>query len=249
MMKKTRRISAAVCAVCMLFTACGKNNDSDNSETTTAATPAFSVTKPGEMEIINESDISPDDVADDTMSVYTGKTVENEEDLAIFKFNCTPPEGYQTMIDSAEGKQYISPNGTIVVKAQNFKEEFQELEVFADQGCAAIKVNNMLSQADTEFSEPVKTTVAGFDAIRYDYNITAYIFKYETDAQGAQVTGDDGNPIITDEKEIYGEYVNRIYYFYSDEDVFYVICESPKDKAEAAASEFDEFIASISISK
>ena len=45
------------------------------------------------------------------------------------------------------------------------------------------------------------------------------------------------------------EYVNRVYYFYSDEDVFYVICESRKENSEAAAKEFDEFISGVTITK
>lgn len=238
-MKKIAEISAAVLAAAILMTGCGKNNGSETSETTTAATPVFSVTSPGEtLAEIEEEE-----------TIYTGMTVANEEDLAIYKFSCTLPDGYEAKIDNSEGKMYVSPNGSVIVKAQNFKEEFQSLEVFADQGCAAIKLNNMMYQADTEFSEPQKTTVAGFEAIKYDYNITSYIFKYETDSEGAVVTGEDGQPVITDEKEIYGEYVNRVYYFYSDEDVFYIICESPKTTAEAAAKEFDEIISSVTISK
>lgn len=242
-MKKT---AAGVFALCMLLTACENQNSNIETSVTTAATPAFSVTRPGE--------ISPDDAGmeyddENDISIYTGREVENEEDLAIFKFSADLPEGYETVIDSAEGKQYVSPNGVIIVKAQNFKEEFQSLEIFADQGCAAIKMNNMMYQADTDFSEPIKTTVAGFDAIMYNYTITSYIYRYETDANGENILNDEGNPILTNERDIYGEYVDRVYYFYSDEDVFYVICESSKEKSKAAAAEFDEFISSVKIEK
>lgn len=244
-MKHLSRAAAGVFALCMLLTGCANKNNTDTDPVTTSeAKPNFSVTRPGEAEI----EVGGYDEEDD-ISVYTGREVENEEDLAIFKFSAELPDGYEIAIDSAEGKQYLSPNGAIIVKAQNFKEEFQSLEIFADQGCAAIKMNNMLFQADTEFSEPVKTTVAGFDAIMYNYTITSYIFKYETDANGENVLDSDGNPILTDEREIYGEFANRVYYFYSDEDVFYIICESQKDKAEIAAAEFDEFINSVKIEK
>lgn len=230
MKKMIKRSAAAVFAVCMLMTGCGgkgNNNVVDTSVTTTAN------------DLLAEAE---------SISIYTGREVENEEDLAIFKLSAVPPEGYETVVDSAEGKLYVSPNGSITVKAQNFKEEFDTLEVFADRGCAAIKVSNMTYQADTEFSEPENTTVAGFDAIKRDYFVTAYIFLYETDANGEQVKDQDGNPILTDEKNVYGEYVNRVYFFYSDEDAFYIVCESPKKTAEAAAKEFDEFIASVKIS-
>ena len=169
--------------------------------------------------------IAEDDA--ETVSIYTGKAVEN----------------------GADGKQYSSPYGGIVVKAQNYKEEFQDLDVFADSGCASIKVNNMLYQADTEFSDPIKTTVAGFDAIRYDYTVTSYIFPPVTDADGGYVTGDDGNYVLSEDKEVNGVFVDRVYYFYSDEDVFYIICESKEDSAEEATAAFDQFIESVSISK
>ena len=213
-MRSAKKIIAAVFALGILMTGCGKQETGDQI-VTTAATPAFSVTSAGETLADAEAD----------------------------------PEDTVSKIDNSEGKMYASPNGSIIVKAQNYKEEFQELSVFADQGCASIKLNNMMYQADTNFSDPQNTTVAGFDAIRYDYTVTAYIYEYETDSAGAQVTGDDGNPIITDQKDVLGEYVNRVYYFYSDEDVFYVICESRKENSEAAAKEFDEFISGVTITK
>ena len=242
-MDKIKKAFAAAAAVCIIMTGCGKNNDNkddETAETTAAAKPDFSS--------VTTENTAPE-IEEETISVYTGRAVENEEDLAIFKFNCTLPEGYETAIDSAEGKQYVSPYGSIVVKAQNFKEEFQELEVFADSGCAGIKMNNMLYQADTEFSEPIKTTVAGFDAIRYDYTVTSYIFPPVTDENGEYVVDENGEYVLSENKEIHGEYVDRVYYFYSDEDVFYIICEAKKESAEAAQADFDKFIESVSISK
>ena len=235
-----KKTLAAAAAVSLILTGCGNSGNAEVSETTTAAKPDFSTA--AETEATAEGD-------DETVSIYTGKEVENEADLAIYKLSCTPPEGFETVADGSEGKQYSSPYGGIVVKAQNYKEEFQDLDVFADSGCASIKVNNMLYQADTEFSDPIKTTVAGFDAIRYDYTVTSYIFPPVTDADGGYVTGDDGNYVLSEDKEVNGVFVDRVYYFYSDEDVFYIICESKEESAEEAAAAFDQFIESVSISK
>lgn len=243
-MDKMKKAIAAVAAVCLILTGCGKSGSEEVTETTTAAKPDFSTASSG-----NADDSAAADDYEEPIDVYTGKAVENEEDLAIFKFNCTPPEGFETAIDSAEGKQYIAPFGSIVVKAQNFKEEFQALEVFADSGCASIKVNNMLYQADTEFSDPIKMTIAGFDAIRYDYTVTSYIYPPVTDANGEYVMDENDQYVLSEEKEINGEFVDRVYFFYSDEDVFYIICESTKEDAETAQASFDEFIESITISK
>lgn len=239
-MYNLKKAMAAAAAACLILTGCGKNSTAEETSETTAAKPDFS--SAAETEAIDGDN-------GETVSIYTGKEVENEADLAIFKFNCTPPEGFETAIDNSEGKQYTSPYGGIIVKAQNYKDEFQALDVFADSGCASIKINNMLYQADTEFSDPIKTTVAGFDAIRYDYTVTAYIFPPVTDADGGYVTGDDGNYVLSEDKEVNGVYVDRVYYFYSDEDVFYIICEASEDSAEEAAVAFDSFIESVSISK
>ena len=235
-----KKTLAAAAAVSLILTGCGNSGNAEVSETTTAAKPDFSTA--AETEATAEGD-------DETVSIYTGKEVENEADLAIYKLSCTPPEGFETVADGSEGKQYSSPYGGIVVKAQNYKEEFQDLDVFADSGCASIKVNNMLYQADTEFSDPIKTTVAGFDAIRYDYTVTSYIFPPVTDAQGEYVTGDDGNYVLSEDKEVNGVFVDRVYYFYSDDDVFYIICEAKEDSAEEAGPVFDKFIESVTISK
>lgn len=221
-MKKIIAIFAAAMAVCMMFTACGGNK-----------TPE---------ETVSETSSSDDE----TISIYTGKEVENEEDLAIYKFNCKLPEGYETAIDDSEGKAYVSPYSSITVKARNYKEEYQALDVFADQACAGILMSNAAYQAETNFSDPVKTTVGGFDALRYDYTVTAYIYDYETDSEGNIKADDNGNPVVKS-KDIYGEYVNRAYFFYSDEDVFYFICEAQKDSADKAAEDFDKFVESVTI--
>ncbi|MCI7767492.1 MAG: hypothetical protein MSJ26_05870 [Oscillospiraceae bacterium] len=241
-MDKMKKALAAIAAVCLLMTGCGKKSPEQTEETTSAAKPDFSTAAAEETEIFDTEE-------DESISIYTGREVENEEDLAIFKFNCTPPEGFETAIDDKTGKQYVSPNGGIIVKAQNYKEEFQSLEVFADSGCASIKVSNMLYQSDTDFSEPIKTTVAGFDAIRYDYTVTSYIFPPVTDENGEYVLDEDGKYVLSEEKELYGEFVNRVYYFYSDEDAFYIICEAPKDSADAVQESFDQFIDSVTITK
>ena len=238
-----KRIIAAAAAALMIFAGCSQNKPNTPQQTTetsaaeTAMTPAMTnhpVEDPGEEE--------------EEFSVYTGKVVENEADLAIFKISADCPEGFNVMQDDKEGKVWASEIGSMSIKAQNYKEEFVELEKFADQGCAGIKVNNMMYQADTIFGEPQKTTVAGFDAIRYDYEIIAYEFLYETNADGSQKTDEDGKPILTDEKREVGRYSDRVYFFYSDEDVFYIITESPKDKKADADPVFDKFIESVKVS-
>ncbi|MBP5581770.1 MAG: hypothetical protein J6X85_08325 [Ruminococcus sp.] len=239
-MKKYIIAAAALC----IFTACTN---------TPEPTPAESTAVPSESAVTTSVTGAPmqpfpSTEEDDTpIDIYTGKEVENPEDLAIHKFNCEVPEGYQVVADTDEGKLYRSGRASITIKAQNYKEEFIALPEFADQACASLKVGNMLNQADTVFSAPENTTVAGFDAVKYDYDVTAYIYLYETNADGSQKLGDDGNPIITDQKEIYGKFHDRIYFFYSDEDVFIITMESPESEKDNVAGEFDHFLETITI--
>ena len=239
-----KHIAAAAAFLCML-TACSKTPDTGNTiETSVTPLESAVTTETGAPMQTGQPEYDEDE---EPISIYTGKAVEDPADLAIHKFNCEIPEGYQVVVDSDEGKLYKSERASITIKAQNYKEEFMELPKFADQACANVKIGNMMTQADTVFSEPMETTVAGFDAIRYDYDVTAYIYLYETNADGSQKLGDDGNPIITDQKEVYGKFHDRIYFFYSDEDVFIVTMESPESEKDNVAAEFDKFLESITI--
>ena len=240
-----KKIFAAAAAALVMFTACRSVNEPKTSETTTTtAEETTSVTTtdpfddPNYDPYLDESYTAP--------TLYMGKEVENEEDLAIFKFRSEIPDGFEVRENGAEGIYYGNDKASIIIKAQNFKEEFDDLHKFADNGLANIVYSNMLFQSDTTYDDPIDTKVAGFDAVRYNYHITAYIFEYETDTAGEVVTDADGKP-NTIGKDIYQELENRVYFFYSDEDVFYIICETPKEFKEEMDPVFDQFIESVSI--
>ena len=74
-MYNLKKALAAVAAVCLILTGCGKNNEGTETSETTAAKPDFST---AETEAIAEDDA-------ETVSIYTGKAVENEADLAIYR--------------------------------------------------------------------------------------------------------------------------------------------------------------------
>ena len=243
-MKITKRHILAIAALMLLSGCSSESPSTETAQTTVTASEAeqsvTEVTPPMQ-------DHPSEEGEDETVSIYFGKQVEKEEDLAIFKISGDIPEGWDVIKDDKEAKMYSSNIGSIRIFGQNFKEEFQSLDVFADQGCAGIKVNNMMFQADTEFSDPVKTTVAGFDAIRYDYTVTAYEFLYETEADGSQKLNDDGTPILTNEKIVAGKYYDRVYYFYSDEDAFYIMVECPEPYKDQTDPIFDAFIDSVKV--
>ena len=213
------------------FAGCGYDTKRSEKETT---------------QISQEVELGEGEEVETQATIYQGKTVENSDDLAIYKFNCTIPNGFVVQEDDDNGRYFASDKASIMIKSQNYKEEFTDLPVFADSAMGKIVYGNMLYQSKTDVSDPIKTKVAGFDAIRYNYDITAYFYNYETDSEGLPVTNADGqyNVLST---EVMNKLSNRVYFFYSDEDVFYVIFETPQEFADEMAPVFDEFIESINI--
>ena len=241
-----RKILAALFA-CAALTACAGGNT--QTGTTTAAPAAETTAVPAAETAETGTDVTLDPRAEEALSapeVGSFREVENEADLAIYKFSASIPEGFEAAQDDKEGKIYASPDSSIIIRAQNYKDQFQDLATVADNGCATIKVQNMYYQADTEFSEPVNTTVAGFDAIRYDYTVKSYYFVHETDAEGNVVTNADGSA-PEGEKTLVGEYCDRVYYFFSDEDVYYFICETKAENKDKMDPIFDAFVESVKI--
>lgn len=235
-MKKynVKKIAAAVMAVCAaaaMLTACGKNDgDKNNTETTTTASAeAETVTVPmgGTMREVAEGDV-----------------------FAINKFTVdTIPEGYEFAAKSqqngAQFVRYIIDGGKamVTIEAANYREDYQDLDVFADTACASMKMNNMYYACDTDFSEPEKTSIAGFDAIKYDYTITQN--DYERDEEGNVLKGEDGKDI----KIPVAWYKGRAYYFYSDKDVYYVIFETTQDNWDSSIDTFEQFISGAYINE
>lgn len=216
--------------LCALLTAaamlsgCKKNND-DNSNNA-GSTENSSAT------VISDSE---------TQEIVTIRQVVEGDVYAINKFTVpdTLPGDYRVYVKSQEdqGIVYLNDISQIVVRASNYKEDFTDLATYADSGCASIKINNMLDSCDTDFEEPVNTKVAGFDAIYYDYLVTAneFIKENENDEKGVK------NPVAW--------YKSRIYYFYSDKDVYYIMFETERDNWEKALPDLEAFVEKITINE
>lgn len=180
---------------------------------------------------------------------------DNVEDYAIFKFKADAPTGFDTVGDDENGKCYVNGEARLTVVARNFKEDYQSLDIFAESACLTFSIQNMLYHSDTNFSDPVKTTVAGFDAVYYDYEIIAYEFvKDETATEAAVTTAAEGaetEATTTDPgvKTEIGRHKGRVVYFYSDEDVFYTMFQTEKENFDKNLPYFEEFLKSVSIEK
>ncbi len=213
--------SAALCLTISALSACSDNNNNGESSVTTSAA----------------EDTTSD--TEESISVGTMRPVAEGDTYAINKFTVSElPEGYRLASKSQEnqGLLFLSDKSQVIVMAANYKEDLQPLEKFADSGCASIKFTNMISQSDTDFSEPEKTTVAGFDAIRYDYDITVNEFIKENES-------DEGDGVKTP----VDWFKSRIYFFYSDKDAFYFTFTTNAEDWDETIGAFEEFTANIVI--
>lgn len=238
-----RKLIAATLAACMallMLAGCSETSKGTESSDTSSSS--------------SETVVSGDEMTEETVSIATGRVPEKVEDYAIFKYSSTLPEGYEAVEESEVGKLYLNGKAKITVQAQNYKEDYQELSAFAESASATFRVHNMLYQQDTNFGEPVKTTVAGFDAIVYDYEIIAYQFIHdenETTAEtsAAETSADGSETTVTGVKTEVARFKGKLCYFYSDEDVFYVQFESAAEDFEKESAIFDDYLATVKISK
>ena len=233
--RRIMKIAAFAAALCMSISMLSGCSDKNNG-TDTSANSGNAVSS----ETTASSDGASQDVATETLpEMHAVRPVQEGDVPAINKFVVDPlPANYELVQESAEyqGRLYLNGVSKITVMACNYKEDFQELEVAAESACASLKMNNMLFQSDTDFEEPVETTVDGFRAISRDFTITQNEFvKENPDEEGDGVK----TPVAW--------YKSRIVYFYSDKDVFYCIFETAKDDWDSAIVGFEEFIANIKI--
>lgn len=230
---KLKRILAAAVAVlslCAALSGCSKK-DPEPAETTV-------ITEAGS----DNAQIDVDDIGNEEATWADTTDVENEADRAIYKAQITElPDGWVLNENSDQGKAYSSALGGLYIQATNFgaDAELRPLPEFADSVAANIKMTNMFSQADTEFGEPVETTVAGLPAIKYDYTVTAYIYT----------EFDDEGKALPESKQIYAEFIDRIYIFYNNTDAYVIRFETAKENIDIVQPDFDKMLSSFVISE
>ncbi|MBQ8826089.1 MAG: hypothetical protein IJ007_03225 [Oscillospiraceae bacterium] len=226
---KITAFTAALCMSAAMLSGCTSSGDGSANNTDSGSASVTTVP-------------ADENAAETTISIpemHGTRRVEEGDVYAINKFTVDPlPANYVLAQQSQlnQGKLYLNGVSKITVMACNYKEDFQSLDIAMETACASLKMNNMLMQCDTEFEEPVKTTVAGFDALSTDFLITANTFvKEDPNAEGDGV------------KTPVGWYKSRIVYFFSDKDVYYCIFETNRDDWDKTIVGFEEFIANIKI--
>lgn len=222
-------ILAAVCAAA-LFTGCSSNEEGPDETTTTASAQSEVTTVP------QEEEVDP----------FATTTIAAGDDYAINKItNKTEgeefPGGY-TLVNYSEegqGKYFLNGKSQVIIRAGNYADSFPDLPTWAESTSAGIVISNITSKAaDTNFGNPVESTICGFDAIYYDYEMIYYEFVENPDDP-------DGDKI----KSEYARSVGRNYYFYSEQDAYAVMFDTSKDDWDEQLKNFEEFIADLQVTK
>ena len=225
MKRKFSAAIAALIAVSMFLTGCKSGGDENPADT--------SVT----------TNISDMEQAMAEAEAYTSRPLEEGDSLAIDKINNktqgdTLPGDY-VLVDTSEnpqGRMYRNGKAQAVIRAYNYKEDLQELEQYAESACVTMKIANITSACDTVFQAPEKTTVCGFDAIKYDYQIIQYDFI-------ANPNEPDGETVKT---ELYRRNA-RAYFFYSEQDAYAVYFETMEEDWDEQVELFEKFVADLEV--
>ncbi len=173
-------------------------------------------------------DVDIDDVEHPT---GTTRAVAEGDVHAIYKLSGEPTEDFSLAYSDNMITAYLNGIAKIEVFGTNYKEDFIELAGYAESACVNMKYQNMMLACDTEFETPVDTKIAGFDAVSYSYEIIANEF-------------DENN-----EKKEIARHKGKMVFFYSDEDVYYINCQSAAEAWDESLPKFETFLNSVKIDK
>lgn len=236
-MKKTK-IAALLCAFALAaaFSGCsGDNGDSPDNGGASQSSEG-SPDAPDNSAVTEIWDGLGEEAITETRPIAEG------DKYAIDKIDPRSPEGsvpggyvLSGYEQDMQGKLFNNGKSKIVIRAYNYKEDLQELAVWADQACAITKIANITAACDTNYSEPENITYLGFDTIKYDYEVIQYEF----------VSGADGQ----EEKSERGRYKGIAYYFYSNQDAYAIMFDTAEADWEEQSAAFYEFLDDLEITE
>lgn len=233
---KKQRTAALMCAVlaASLLSGCNSGDGDETAAETTAASEQSSVTA-----ISGIGDGLVEDIETGTRPIAEG------DEYAIDKINNKSPEDslpgeyvLASYSQEQQGKLFANGKAKITIRAYNYKEDLQDLAIWADQACAILKIANITDALDTYFDTPENVKVLGFDAIKYNYELVQYEFlENEDDPEGEKIK----SPI--------GTYKGIAYYFYSDQDAYAIMFDTAEADWDEQSAAFEDFINDLEITK
>ncbi|MBQ5319875.1 MAG: hypothetical protein J6K17_12340 [Oscillospiraceae bacterium] len=182
--------------------------------------------------VIDGNSIPGNDIA------ITTRALEEGDTYAINKINPKTTGdvlagGYQLVDENidAQGKLYMNGGSKVIIRAQNYNEDMQDMTTWADNACAMMRIANFTSACDTVFAEPQQVKVCGYDAIMYDYDVIQYEFIDNTTKQQIDT------------------FKGRNYYFYSDKDAYVIMFDTNDETYEEQLKNFEEFVDDLQVQK
>ena len=164
-MKKARILTLITAAAMSAAILSGCSGNENTEESTSASSETTNMVESISAELEQE-------INTETRPIAEG------DDYAINKINNKTsgdvlPGGYELreVQEESQGKMYTNDKSQLVIRAYNYKEDLQAMDIWADNACAIMKISNITSACDTVFEEPENVKVCGFDGIRYDYQI------------------------------------------------------------------------------
>lgn len=235
---KRSGISAVICAAIIsaaLFSGCdSQNGEADGS--TSSVTSESSVAE-GTTVVTDEWGLQA--VITETRPIAEG------DDFAINKINNKSPADalpgnyeLQDYTEKDQGKIFTNDHARIIIRAYNYKEDLQAMEIWADNACALMAIANIVSAQDTVYEDPENVKILGFDGIKYDFQKIQYDFI-------APENDPEAEPVKT---EVF-RFSGRAYFFYSDQDAYIVMFDTLERDWEEQVALFEEFVADLEITK
>lgn len=233
--------AAMICAA--LLAGCDNGSGSGEASGTAAEGTTASQTAEGS---------EPNVVGGDDMFDIGGQQIvtdirplEEGDDYAINKINNRSPAdalpGGYILGDYSEknqGKLYANGKSGIIIRAYNYNEDLQAMDIWADNACALMALANITSAQESVFEDPENVKVCGFDGIRYDYQKIQYDFiRDENDPDGEGV-----------KTELY-RFSSRAYFFYSEQDAYIIMFDTMEDDWDEQVALFEEFVADLEVTK
>ncbi|MDE6599631.1 MAG: hypothetical protein K2K34_06075 [Oscillospiraceae bacterium] len=237
--KEIRRLAAVICtfAAAAMMAGCSPNSE-DGGEISSQVSADAEDTSDGNAAVTEIGD----GLLEDEDAITATRPIAEGDEYAIDKINPKSPEGsipggykMSGYEKESQGKLFANGKSKIVIRAYNYKEDLQELSVWADQACAITKIANFTAACDTIYGEPENITYMGFDTVKYEYEVIQYEF----------VSGADGQ----EEKSERGRYKGIAYYFYSNQDAYAIMFDTAEANWEEQSAAFYDFIADLEITE
>jgi hypothetical protein len=177
-----------------------------------------------------------------TAEIGFAREREGDDAFAIDKINVDPlPEG-AVYLEKSDVRTYImAGDWDCDISAANYKDQFHDLDKYAESLMANMVITFMYQTSDVIPEEPIKTTVGGYDAVLYNYTIDEKL--WQTDTDGFAVTDAEGSEISYSGRH----FTCRAYFFFSDNDAYYILFTTKTENYANAAPQWDQIIANVKI--